>query len=523
MPVSIIDIEERLWQMADRLRANTPLRAHEYAEPVLGLIFLKFAYETFKKADQEIKQTFVPSDRRPRPEPDLYKERGAIYLPPEAHYPTLLNLTSADDIAEALKVAMEKAEEYNPENLSGALSKNSYARLDKDSLLNLLRGFDDIALTLDSEEDAFGRVYEYFLGKFALKEGQHGGEFFTPESLVRLIVEIIEPYRGLILDPACGSGGMFVQSARFVRHRQGNPSQAVSIYGQEKTQATVRLCKMNLAVHGLSGEIQNVNSYYSDPFHAAGRFDYVMANPPFNVDEIDKAQLVPGRFPLGKPRVDNGNYLWINLFYSALNERGRAGFVMPNSASDARNSEQEIRKKLIETGAVDVMIAIGPKFFYTVTLPCTLWFLDNGKRTSERGDTVLFIDARHIYREIDRAHREFRPEEIEFLANIVRLYRGEQPVTSLGSQRLLAEHFPEGIYADVPGLCKVATRARIAHEGWSLNPGRYVGIAERAAIDFDFKEKLEELNEELEILNTEARELEEQIGENMSRLLEEGD
>ncbi len=522
MPVSILDIEERLWQMADRLRANTPLRAHEYAEPVLGLIFLKFAYETFKRADQEIKQTFVPSARRPEPEPDLYKERGAIYLPPEARYPTLLNLPGSTDIAKALKEAMEKAEEYNPEHLSGALSKNSYARLDKDTLLNLLRGFDDIALTLDNEEDAFGRVYEYFLGKFALKEGQHGGEFFTPESLVRLIVEIIEPFHGLILDPACGSGGMFVQSAAFIRRHRRNPGQAVTIYGQEKTQATVRLCKMNLAVHGLSGDVRNVNSYYEDPFHAAGRFDYVMANPPFNVDEIDKSRLVPERFPLGRPRVDNGNYLWINLFYSALNEHGRAGFVMPNSASDARNSELDIRKKLIETGAVDAMIAIGPQFFYTVTLPCTLWFLDKGKRGSERADQVLFIDARHIFRQVDRAHREFTPDQIEFLANIVRLYRGEPTENYSDSARLMQEHFPTGSYVDIPGLCKVVNRPAITGQGYSLNPGRYVGIAERAAVDFDFKEKLEELNEELEMLNAEARELEEQIGENISRLLEEG-
>jgi type I restriction enzyme M protein len=521
MPASIIEIEERLWQMADRLRANTPLRAHEYAEPVLGLIFLKFAYETFKKAETEIKKTFTPSERRPEPEPDMYMAQNAIFLPQEARYPWLLNLTKAQDVAAALKQAMELIEKSNQENLSGVLPTNSYGRLEKDTLLNLLRGFDNIELTLENEEDTFGRVYEYFLGKFALSEGQHGGEFFTPESLVRLIVEVLEPYEGKILDPACGSGGMFVQSANFVRSHQRNFSQAVTIYGQEKTQETMRLCKMNLAVHGLSGTVQNTNSYYNDPFHAAERFDYVMANPPFNVNGIDAARLIPNRFPLGKPRVDNGNYLWINLFYSALNERGRAGFVMPNSASDARNSEQVVRKKLIETGAVDVMIAIGPQFFYTVTLPCTLWFFDKGKQQSERADQVLFIDARHIYRQIDRAHRDFRPEDIEFIANIVRLYRGKEPETKQGSERRLEETFPEHVYADVPGLCKVATRAEIALQGWSLNPGRYVGIAERASIDFDFKEKLEELNEELEILNVEARDLEEKISENMVRLLEE--
>jgi type I restriction enzyme M protein len=521
MPANIIEIEERLWQMADRLRANTPLRAHEYAEPVLGLIFLKFAYETFKKADQEIWKTFTRSERRPAPEADMYKARNAIFLPEEARYPWLLKLTTAQDVAAALKHAMELIEQWNEEGLSDVLPKNSYARLEKETLLDLLRGFDAIELTLENEEDTFGRVYEYFLGKFALSEGQHGGEFFTPESLVRLIVEILEPFQGKILDPACGSGGMFVQSANFVRSHQRNVSQAITVFGQEKTQGTVRLCKMNLAVHGLSGDVQNTNSYYNDPYYAAGRFDYVMANPPFNVNGIDPTRLIPERFPLGKPRVDNGNYLWINLFYSALNERGRAGFVMPNSASDARNSEQNVRKKLIETGAVDVMISIGPQFFYTVTLPCTLWFLDRGKSQGARGDQVLFIDARHIYRQIDRAHRDFRPEDGEFIANIVRLYRGEAPETQYGSERLLQENFPDHTYADIPGLCKVATRDDIEKQGWSLNPGRYVGIAARASEDFDFKVKLEELNEELETLNVEAKALEETISTNMSRLLDE--
>ena len=522
MPASIIGIEERLWQMADKLRANTPLRAHEYAEPALGLIFLKFAYETFKLADPEVQKEFASmrSERRPEPEPELYKQRGAIYLPPEAQFPTLLRLRGEDDIAGALKHAMELAETWN-EGLGDALPKGSYARLDKATLLALLRGFDDIDLSMSGEEDTFGRVYEYFLGQFALKEGQRGGEFFTPESLVRLIVEAIEPFHGLILDPACGSGGMFVQSARFVRSRQGNPSQEVTIYGQEKTQETVRLCKMNLAVHGLPGEVQNTNSYYSDHFKAAGRFDYVMANPPFNVNGIDKARLTPGRFPLGQPRVDNGNYLWINLFYSALNQRGRAGFVMPNSASDARSSEQEIRQRLVETGAVDMMIAVGPQFFYTVTLPCTLWFLDKGKSTGERADQVLFIDARHIFKQKDRAHREFTDQQIEYLANIARLYRGEKPEHRFGSESLLGEHFPDGTYADVPGLCKVATRSEIKAHDWSLNPGRYVGIAARADIDFDFKEKLEGLYEELITINAAARELDERIEENLGRLLEE--
>ncbi len=340
---------------------------------------------------------------------------------------------------------------------------------------------------------------------------------------MKLIVEIIEPYRGLIFDPACGSGGMFVQSAQFVQRHRRDPNEEVSLYGQEKTTETVRLCKMNLAVHGLSGDIQSANSYYEDPHKSTSKFDFVMANPPFNVDGVDKARLLDPnrRFPLSLPRVDNANYLWIQLFYSALKENGRAGFVMPNSASDARASEQEIRRRIVQERVVDVMVSVGSNFFYTVTLPCTLWFFDKGKRDSERGNTVLFIDARPIYQQIDRAHREFTPTQVEFLANIVRLYRGEAPENEQESAALMQEHFPEGRYIDNPGLCKVATLAQIEAQGWSLNPGRYVGVAERAAIDFDFKEKLEELHEELTRLNTEAHALEEQIDNNMERLLEE--
>jgi type I restriction enzyme M protein len=280
---------------------------------------------------------------------------------------------------------------------------------------------------------------------------------------------------------------------------------------------------MNLAVHGLSGDIRQANSYYENVHNCRGRFDFVMANPPFNVDGVDKEKIKDDpRYPFGLPRVDNANYLWIQEFYSALNEHGRAGFVMANSASDARASELDIRRKLIEAQVVDVMISIGSNFFYTVTLPCTLWFFDRGKRNTERRDKVLFIDARHIFTQVDRAHREFTPEQIEFLANIVRLYRSEAIETTNGSEAHMQEVFPNGTYADVPGLCKVATLQEIEAQGWSINPGRYVGVAERAADDFDFKEKLEELNEELEVLNAEARELEERISENVAMLLEGG-
>jgi type I restriction enzyme M protein len=264
------------------------------------------------------------------------------------------------------------------------------------------------------------------------------------------------------------------------------------------------------------------NTYYEDIHQSVGKFDFVMANPLFNVDKVDKEKMKGDRrFKLfGMPKADNANYLWIHLFYSTLNETGRAGFVMANSASDARGSELEIRRQLIQAGAVDVMIAIGSNFFYTVTLPCTLWFFDRAKVKTSRRDKVLFIDARHIYRQIDRAHREFTDEQIEFLANIVRLYRGEAPQATNGSTLMLNEKFPEGAYQDVAGLCRVATLAEIEAQGWSLNPGRYVGVAERAAEDFDFAERLEELNEELEVLNAEARELEARIAENVILLLE---
>ena len=305
---------------------------------------------------------------------------------------------------------------------------------------------------------------------------------------------------------------MFVQSAEFVSRHQQSAASQISVFGQEKTAETVRLCKMNLAVHGLSGDIRQENTYYSDLHNSPNRFDFVMANPPFNVDKVDKERLKDDkRYPFGLPRADNANYLWIQHFYSALNAQGRAGFVMANSAGDARGSELEIRKQLIESGAVDCIVAIGSNFFYTVTLPCTLWFLDRGKTSGPRKNSILFLDARHIYRQVDRAHREFTDAQIEYLANIVRLYRGEEPEFAFGSQTLLCEHFPDMRYADVAGLCKSATLQDVEAQGWSLNPGRYVGVTARIADEFIFAERLEELNEELETLNAEARELEERI------------
>lgn len=537
-------LEKRLWDAADQFRANSGLKAQEYSGPILGLIFLRFAEVRF--AIQHTKLSLPspsgrgaggegaqPSRRGSRvDEPTAYHAEGILYLSPEARFDYLLALPEVADIGAKVNAAMREIEKHNPQ-LAGVLPK-TYNLFTSTLLKELLKKVSEIPASVDY--DAFGRIYEYFLGEFARTEGQKGGEFYTPSGIVRLLAEVIEPFHGRILDPACGSGGMFVQSARFVAEHQKNPAAELAICGVEKTDETGRLCRLNLAVHGLEGDIKhggNVNSYYDDPHHATGAFDFVLANPPFNVNAVDKERLkdmvgAGRRFPFGLPRTDNANYLWIQLFYSALNSQGRAGFVMANSASDARSSEQELRQKLIEARAVDVMVAVGPNMFYTVTLPCTLWFLDKGKartRTqTRRADTVLFIDARHIYRQIDRAHRDWTAAQIGFIANVVRLYRGEALDTTVGADETatkLKEVFGETpSYADVPGLCKAATLAEIEAQGWSLNPGRYVGVAPGEAVsDEDFKEQLETLNEELEVLNAQARELEQIIAANVAGIL----
>ena len=513
-------IENRLWAIADELRANSRLRASEYSTPVLGLIFLRYADHKFAQVEGEIRETASAGRRRIRTTDQRteYQARGIFYLPEEARFQYLLNLPESEDIARAINDAMRAIEAENRQ-LDGVLPK-TYNRLEKSVLIELLRTMEQIPMEI--EGDAFGKIYEYFLGNFAMAEGQRGGEFFTPTSLVKLIVEILQPFQGRILDPACGSGGMFVQSAEFIYNHQQNGNGQISIYGTERVAETIRLCKMNLAVHGLEGDIRQANSYYEDPHRCLDKFDFVMANPPFNVDRVDRERIKDDpRFPFGMPRTDNANYLWIQLFFSALNTSGRAGFVMANSAADARASELEIRRQIIESRAVDVMVSISSNFFYTVTLPCTLWFFDKSKGEGERADKVLFIDARHIYQQVDRAHREFTPQQIEFLSNIARLYRGEAPENLHDSAEMMEAKFPGGVYVDVPGLCKVATITEIEAQGWSLNPGRYVGVAEREADAFDFAERLGELNEELEVLNAEARQLEERIGENVTMILEE--
>ncbi|HPR65301.1 MAG TPA: N-6 DNA methylase [Thermoanaerobaculia bacterium] len=674
------EIEKRLWGAADELRANSRLKASEYSIPVLGLIFLRYADSKFTHAHEELEGK--STGRKQIGKAD-YQAKGVLYLPEPARFVNLLKLPEGGNIGQAINDAMKAIEAENPD-LKDVLPK-TYNRLENATLVELLKLM--ASIPMDIEGDAFGKIYEYFLGNFARAEGQKGGEFFTPTSIVKLIVEIIEPFHGRIFDPACGSGGMFVQSARFVQEHKQRPTDEISVYGEERVAETVRLCKMNLAVHGLAGDIRQGNTYYEDLHNSKDRFDFVMANPPFNVDRIDKERLRDDkRFPFGLPRTDNGNYIWIQIFASALNEKGRAGFVMANSASDARSSELEIRKQMIEDHLIDVMVAVGSNFFYTVTLPCTLWFLDRekallppcppspgplghplpagegnsvskaslppgphfrggfdfsdlvkqarelrkkqtpaeelfwqlvrnrqfmdlkfrrqhqigdyivdfycpeanliieldgsvhekdsrqkidkkrdayltsvgnkviriknedlidstqdtlhkisenlpsppgrgvrgeGKQNGVRSrDTVLFIDARHTFRQIDRAHRDFEPAQLEFLANIVRLYRGEEPEDRHGSKELMETHFPDGTYVDVPGLCKVATVEEIEAQGWSLNPGRYVGVAVQEDDGVDFKERLQELNDELQVLNAEARELEDRISDNVMKLLE---
>lgn len=499
-------LEERLWEAADNLRANSPLRLNEFSEPVLGLIFLKFADVKFRRTEKEIEaENAKLGGRKPPVTPANYQARGVLFLPVEARFSELIKLPEGTNMGRAINDAMKDIEDQNSE-LKGVLPK-SYARLDNPTLISLLKTFNQIPDNI--EGDSFGQIYEYFLGSFAKSDGSGGGEYFTPSSIVKLIVEIIEPYFGKIFDPACGSGGMFVQSYEFVRRHMKDKSEAarkISIYGQEKNAQTVRIAKINLAIHGLSGDIRETNSYYEDPFESIEQFDFVMANPPFNVDGVDKERIKDDpRYLYGLPSVDNGNYLWIQIFLSALNDKGRAGFVMANSASDARGSELEIRRKMIQSGAVDVIVSVGSNMFYNVTLPVTLWFLDRGKRGTERDGTVLFIDARNIYRQLTRRLRDFTPEQVQEIAGIVRSYRAEEGAKP---------------YADVKGLCKVVEIDEIEKNGWSLNAGRYTGIEENKENDGDFKERLLELSNELKALTAESHEMEKKVSSNLSSILQ---
>jgi len=439
-------LETDLWRAADNLRANSGLKPSAYSTPVLGIIFLKFAENNYRRHEAEIIAEYqkLKGTRREKAISDIAIEKCGFYLPEHARYDYLLNLPEEKNIAKALKEAMKAIEEYKSE-LEGVLPKDQYAELtNTDQTKNLpnqlLKNFSNIPA--DATGDLFGQIYEYFLGEFAQSEGQKGGEFFTPRSVVRLMVEMIEPHGGKVFDPACGSGGMFVQSAHFIEKHRNEISKSgdssVYVYGQEKTPETVNLAKMNLAVNGLRGEIKRAITYYEDPFGSFGAFDYVLANPPFNVDDVGLSSVekdkrfntygIPRKkskakkSEQGKATVPNANYLWINLFATSLKPKGRAALVMANSASDARHSEAEIRQRLIEENLIYAVLTLPSNMFYTVTLPATLWFFDKGKKD----DHILFIDARNIFTQIDRAHREFSEEQVDNIAIINHLRKGRR-------------------------------------------------------------------------------------------------
>ncbi|MDK2989591.1 MAG: type restriction enzyme protein [Methanoculleus sp.] len=423
-------IEKRLWTAADTLRANSNYASNEYFLPVMGLIFLRHAYSRFLTVKENVEASLPMRGGKTRAlTKEDFSQKSAIFLQPKAQFDYLVSLTDSDDRARAIIEAMESIEgDYA--SLRGVLPKSEYQELDNGVLGQLLR-------TLNPDElkhvsgDVFGRIYEYFLTQFADQKAHDAGEFFTPVSLVSLIANVLEPKGGTVLDPACGSGGMFVQSARFVERRHENPVDRLTFYGLEKNATTIRLAKMNLAVHGLEGDIQKAITYYDDPHELLGKANFVMANPPFNVDEIDadKVKKDP-RLPFGLPgvnqkgKVSNGNYVWISYFYSYLNEHGRAGFVMSSQASGDGGGGAKVRQKLIETGDVDLMVAIRSNFFYTRSVPCELWFLNRDKPEEHR-DAVLMIDARNIYRKVTRKIYDFSPEQEQNILAIVWLYRGD--------------------------------------------------------------------------------------------------
>lgn len=424
-------IEKRLWSGADNLRANSNYASNEYFLPVMGLIFLRHAYSRYLFIKPSIEASLPSRGGQTRPlTKEDFSSKSAIFLKPEAQFEYLVNLKDSDDRAQAVINAME-AIESDYETLKGVLPKSEYQELDNDVLGNLLRTFNDPALK-KATGDIFGRIYEYFLTQFANQSAHDGGEFFTPVSLVQMIVNFIEPDHGSVIDPACGSGGMFVQSAHFIEKMHKNPQDVATFYGAEKNPTTIRLAKMNLAVHGLEGKIQKAISYYEDPHDFLGKANFVMANPPFNVDDVDAEKIKNDpRLPFGLPSVNkkgavsNGNYLWISYFYSYLNDKGRAGFVMSSQASSAGGQEAEVRRKLVESGHVGAMVAIRSNFFYTRSVPCELWFLNKNKPAHMK-DKVLMLDARNVYTKITRKIYDFSPEQLANLTSIVWLYRGQQ-------------------------------------------------------------------------------------------------
>ena len=602
--INIRKLEAELWESADLLRAGSKLTSNQYCMPVLGLIFLRYAYSRYKLVEAEILKDRPMRRGVALPvEASDFAEKSAIFLPEEAQYSYLINLpadiasqnlTGVDGhvlntLGEVVNNAMELIERQS-EQLTGVLPKE-YTMFSDELLAELLRIFNNNALD-EVGGDVIGRIYEYFLNKFAKNIAQDDGVFFTPKSLVKMIVNVLEPKSGILLDPACGSGGMFVQTGDFVNRSGMTANSAMTFYGQEKVEYNAKLCLMNMAVHGLSGVIKSgdeANTFYHDAHNLAGCCDYVMANPPFNVDKVkSESAEAAGRLPFGlsgvnkAKEVGNANYLWISYFYAYLNESGRAGFVMASSATDSQGKDRDIREKLLKTGHVDCMVSVGNNFFYTKSLPCSLWFFDKGK-AEELRDRVLFIDARNYYTVVDRTLNEWSEWQLKNLNAIVWLYRGEvekyrnllaeykavlgdlpfadrvqqlendlsncrseakeavehadrrnkkrvqmeyDDAAEVINQRLnvarealwLYGKFGEGEYADVPGLCKVATLAEIEGKGWSLTPGAYVGVAPVEDDGVDFTQRMREIHSELLALQAESNELMDTISKNMEEM-----
>lgn len=609
-------LESELWEAADELRANSKLTSQQYCMPVLGLIFLRYAWGRFRAADTAIDaERAARTGRKPPKEPADYTAKGAMFIPEEARYDYLLNLPESADLGKAVNDAMASIARTTP-SLAGVLP-DTYTELGNDLLREVMRIFNNPALD-ETGDDIIGRIYEYFLGKFAPAVASDDGVFFTPKSLVRMIMSVIEPERGTMLDPACGSGGMFVSASDYVRENGGNPAESMMFYGQEKVDYNAKLCLMNMAVHGMQGKIlsgDEANTFYHDAHKLEGKCDYVAANPPFNVDKVKHAACVDaGRLPLGTPKENNkhevstagANYLWINYFYAYLNDHGRAGFVMASSATDSNGQKAE-RHKLVESGHVDVMLYVGGNFFYTKTLPCTLWFFDKGKPEGLQ-DKVLFIDAQRYHTAVSTTINEWTPWQLKNLSAIVWLYRGEvekyrelvdayrarcaelagqfkgdaaeklvrvdavedfkaahdvmlaaieeqkaaakaevdalpkrdqkkrrEALTAVTAELeaaaveiseavWLTDKFGEGAYADVPGLCKIATRAEIQGDtapeksSWSLTPGAYVGVPPVEDDGVDFHERMGAIHEELKRLQVESDDLMAQIDRNFQEL-----
>ena len=587
-------LKDDLWHAADMLRAGAHIAANKYGQPILGLIFLRYADILFKQHHDEIMAEYekYKGTRMEKDIKSIAVEKCGFFLPECAYYDFINNAPDNAGKAKLVKSAMQAIEDENPK-MAGVLPKEVYAQLVPDEepelLSNIIRIFKDIPE--NSTIDIFGEIYEYFLGNFALAEGKDGGTFYTPATVVRYMVEVLNPQPGdkKILDPACGSGGMFVQAARYMHRHNATAADQMKFrcYGIEKEPDTVKLAKMNLLLNNVRGEITEANTFYSDPYNTVGNFDYVMANPPFNVDEVVYSRVIEDErySTYGVPRnktkkggkkdsdkketVPNANYLWIGLFASALNKNGKAALVMANSASDAGKSEYEIRRKLIEEGVISQMVTLPSNMFSSVTLPATLWFFDKHKPQTEKKNEILFIDARNVFTQVDRAHRKFSDEQIKNLGIITRLYEGdteafnaliaeykaalaEAPETAEDKETKtkaywqeqidwLTERFPEGKYTDVIGLCKAAKvgvsyeidkkgkqievieEDSIADQDYSLNAGRYVGVVieDDGMTEEEFKDTMLSLNSELTTLNAEAKELEAQIAENIKALFGE--